>query len=251
MTAAILNVSTYRFTAIADPSALREAWLGAGRALGLKGTILIAHEGVNIFLAGAETAVRSLLTLIEDTPGLSGLDTKESWSETAPFKRFKVKVKREIVTFRQPGIDPVHAPAPFITPEALKARLDAGEPLVLLDTRNDNEVARGSFDGAIFWGNRNFTEFGQLAHTRADELRGKTVVSFCTGGIRCEKAAPLLRQLGVDALQLEGGILRYFERVGREHFHGDCFVFDEREALDPSLRPAGINAATSPPTAGC
>jgi UPF0176 protein len=235
----ILNVATYRFVRLADPVGLKAAWLERGRALGVKGTILLAEEGINLFLAGAETAVRSLITIIEDTPGLAGLDLKESWSETPPFKRFKIKVKREIVTFRQPGIDPVANPAPTMSPEELRARLDRGEPIVLLDTRNGVEVARGTFRGALYWGNHNFTEFGQIARARIGELAGKTVVSFCTGGIRCEKAAPFLRSLGAAGVhQLEGGILRYFERVGRDHFDGDCFVFDERAALDASLRPA-------------
>ncbi len=242
----ILNVASYRFVRLTDPAGLKAAWLERGRALGVKGTILLAEEGINLFLAGAETAVRTLIAIIEDTPGLDGLDLKESWSETPPFRRFKIKVKREIVTFRQPGIDPVANPAPTMSPEELRARLDQGEPIVLLDTRNGVEVARGTFRGALHWGNHNFTEFGQIARERIDELAGKTVVSFCTGGIRCEKAAPYLRSLGAkDVHQLEGGILRYFERVGRDHFDGDCFVFDERAALDPSLRPADPHAVSA------
>ncbi|MFN3629367.1 MAG: rhodanese-like domain-containing protein [Casimicrobiaceae bacterium] len=251
----ILNVASYRFVRLADPAGLKAAWLNHGRSLGVKGTIILAEEGINLFLAGAETAVRALIAIIEDAPGLARLDLKESWSETPPFRRFKIKVRREIVTFRQPGIDPVDHPTPTMSPEELRARLDRGDPIVLLDTRNGFEVERGTFRGALYWGNRNFTEFGQIARERVGELAGKTVVSFCTGGIRCEKAAPYLRALGAsDVYQLEGGILRYFERVGRNHFDGDCFVFDERDALDPSLRPANacsINAATSPRTEGC
>ena len=232
----ILNISTYRFVAINNAAELKAQWLPRAKALGLKGTILLAEEGINLFLAGAETAVRSFLSVIEDDTRFAGLDPKESWSDSAPFQRMKIKLKREIVTFRQPGLDPVGRPAPFMPPAELKRRLDAGEPLVLLDTRNDVEVAKGTFDRALFWGNRNFTEFGEIAREHIDQLKGKTVVSFCTGGIRCEKAAPFLQQLGVsDVYQLEGGILRYFEHVGRDHYHGDCFVFDERAALDPQL----------------
>lgn len=232
----ILNISTYRFVAINNAAELKALWLPRARALGLKGTILLAEEGINLFLAGAETAVRSFLSVIEDDTRFANLDPKESWSDTAPFQRMKIKLKREIVTFRQPDLDPAGQPAPFMPPAELKRRLDAGESLVLLDTRNDVEVAKGTFDHALFWGNRSFTEFGQIAREHIDELKGKTVVSFCTGGIRCEKAAPFLQQLGVsDVYQLEGGILRYFEHVGRDHFHGDCFVFDERAALDPQL----------------
>lgn len=233
---AILNIATYRFVAIEDPAGLKSVLLPKARTLGLKGTILLAPEGINAFLAGAETAVRSFLAILDDDARFAGLDIKESWSETVPFKRMKIKLKREIVTFRQEGVDPVNAPAPFMLAVDLKRRLDAGDDIVLLDTRNDVEVAKGTFDNAVFWGNRNFTEFGEIARDHIDALRDKTVVSFCTGGIRCEKAAPFLHSIGVkDVYQLQGGILRYFEQVGRDHYTGDCFVFDERAALDASL----------------
>ncbi len=208
-------------------------------ALGLKGTILLAPEGINAFLAGAETAVRSFLALLDDDARFSGLNIKKSWSETVPFARLKIKLKREIVTFRQPGLNPVSHPAPAMTAFELKRRLDAGEDIVLLDTRNDVEVAKGTFKNALFWGNRNFTEFADVARQHVDELRNKTVVSFCTGGIRCEKAAPFLQSLGAESVyQLQGGILRYFEEVGRDHYDGDCFVFDERTAVDSTLAAA-------------
>ena len=233
---AILNIATYRFVAIDDPAGLKSSLLPKAQTLGLKGTILLAPEGINAFLAGAETAVRGFLAILDDDARFAGLDIKESWSETVPFKRMKIKLKREIVTFRQEGVDPVNAPAPFMLPIDLKRRLDTGEDIVLLDTRNDVEVAKGTFDNAVFWGNRNFTEFGEIARDHIDALRDKTVVSFCTGGIRCEKAAPFLHSIGVKHVyQLQGGILRYFEQVGRDHYTGDCFVFDERAALDASL----------------
>lgn len=232
----ILNVATYRFVGIDDPVALKAQLLPTAKALGIKGTILLAAEGINLFLAGAETAVRSFLAVLDDDARFHDLDIKESWSEVVPFKRMKIKLKREIVTFRQAGVDPVNAPAPFMTPAELKRRLDAGENIIMLDTRNDVEVAKGTFENAVFWGNRNFTEFGEMAHDHVNELRDKTVVSFCTGGIRCEKAAPFLQSLGAkNVYQLQGGILRYFEQVGHDHYTGDCFVFDERAALDASL----------------
>ena len=220
---AILNIATYRFVAIDNPAALKAALLPRAQALGLKGTILLAPEGINAFLAGAETAVRSFLAKLHDDARFSGLHVKESWSETVPFARMKIKLKREIVTFRQPGLNPVASPAPAMTALELKRRLDSGEGIVLLDTRNDVEVAKGTFTNAVFWGNHNFTP----------------IVSFCTGGIRCEKAAPFLLSLGAtNVYQLQGGILRYFEEVGRDHYDGDCFVFDERAALDSTLSAA-------------
>jgi UPF0176 protein len=234
----ILNIASYRFVSIDDPEAVKARLLPHANALGLKGTILLAHEGINMFLAGAETTVRTFLSILDDDSRFANLDIKESWSETMPFHKMKIKVKDEIVTFRQAQINPAKTPAPFMTPEELKMRLDRGEDVVLLDTRNDVEVDTGTFKGAVFWGNKNFTEFGEIAKQHIDELKNKTVVSFCTGGIRCEKAAPYLQSLGAkDVYQLEGGILRYFERVGRDHYDGDCFVFDERAAVDPALVP--------------
>jgi len=232
----ILNIATYRFVAIDDPAALRAALLPRAQALDVKGTILLAPEGINAFLAGAETAVRSFLAWLDDDARFANLSIKESWSDSVPFARFKIKIKQEIVTFRQPRLNPVANPAPAMTAIELKRRLDAGDDIVLLDTRNDVEVAKGTFKNAVFWGNKNFTEFADVARLRVEGLRGKTVVSFCTGGIRCEKAAPFLQSLGAEnVFQLRGGILRYFEDVGRDHFDGDCFVFDERNAVDSNL----------------
>ena len=232
----ILNIATYRFVAIADSAKLKAQWLPRLQVLGLKGTILLAPEGINMFLAGAETEVHAFLAMVSDDARFADLDVKKSWSDSVPFARLKIKLKREIVSFRQTGVDPIHAPAPFMQAEELKRRLDAGEDIVLLDTRNDVEVAKGTFDRALFWGNRNFTEFADAARAHIGELKDKTVVSFCTGGIRCEKAAPFLQSLGAkNVFQLQGGILRYFEEVGRDHYSGDCFVFDERSALDSSL----------------
>jgi UPF0176 protein len=234
----ILNIATYRFVSIDDPEAVRARLLLHASALGLKGTILLAHEGVNMFLAGAETTVRTFLSILDDDARFANLDIKESWSETMPFHKMKIKVKDEIVTFRQAQVNPAKTPAPFMMAHELKARLDSGENIVLLDTRNDVEVDTGTFKNALFWGNKNFTEFGEIAKDHIDELKNKTVVSFCTGGIRCEKAAPYLQSLGAkDVYQLHGGILRYFEEVGRDHYEGDCFVFDERAAVDPALAP--------------
>ncbi len=233
---AILNIATYRFVAIDDPAGLKAALLPRAQALGLRGTILLAPEGINAFVAGAETAVRSFLALLDDDARFARLDIKESWSDTVPFTRLKIKLKQEIVSFRQPGLNPVANPAPAMTAIELKRRLDAGDDIVLLDTRNDVEVAKGTFHNAVFWGNKNFTEFADVARSHVAELHGKTVVSFCTGGIRCEKAAPFLQSLGAaNVFQLQGGILRYFEDVGHDHFDGDCFVFDERSALDATL----------------
>ncbi len=234
----ILNISTYRFVVINDPDAVKARLLPHAQALGLKGTMLLAPEGINAFLAGPETTVRTFLSILDDDARFANLDIKESWSDTIPFRKMLIKVKDEIISFRQHGLNPAENPAPAMSAQELKARLDRGEDIVLLDTRNDVEVETGTFKNAVFWGNKNFTEFADAARAHVDELAGKTVVSFCTGGIRCEKAAPFLQSLGAkNVYQLNGGILRYFEEVGRDHYDGDCFVFDERAAVDPGLAP--------------
>ena len=194
--APVAVVAAYRFVDLPDAAALRGRWLALAQRLQLKGTVLLAPEGANIALAGSEAALREWFEALAQDPRWAGLDIKWQRAAQMPFRRLHIKLKREIVTFRQASVDPVNAPAPFMNAAELKRRLDAGEDIVLLDTRNDVEVEKGTFDGALFWGNRNFTEFANAAREHIGELENKTVVSFCTGGIRCEKAAPFLQSLG-------------------------------------------------------
>jgi UPF0176 protein len=241
----ILNIAAYRFVAIDDAATLRGPIAARAEAAGLKGTVLVAPEGINLFLAGEPSALRGFLAWLEDDARFAGLAAKESWSEAVPFVRLKVKLKREIIAFRRDGIDPIRGPAPFVDPATLKRWLDAGHddagrPVVLLDTRNREEVAHGTFEGALALPIDDFVQLPEALAAERHRLAGATVVSFCTGGIRCEKAAPLLRDLGFgDVRQLEGGILGYFEAVGGAHWQGGCFVFDERIALGPDLSPVG------------
>ena len=240
---AVLNVSGYQFTRLDDPQGLRERLHAAAGERGLKGTILLAHEGINLFLAGAEGDVDALLTLVRAQPGLGGFDVKRSWSPAQPFRKLLVKVKREIIRMNHPAIAPQDGRAPAVDAATVKRWLDQGHddegrPVVTLDTRNAFEVDQGTFDGAIDWRLSKFSEFPDALAEHRGELEGKTVVSFCTGGIRCEKAALVMREAGLAHVwQLEGGILKYFEEAGGAHFHGTCFVFDEREALDRRLAP--------------
>lgn len=240
--ASVLNISAYLFTRIVDRAALRTALRERADAAGLKGTILLAEEGINLFLAGDPGAIRGFVDELRRDPRFAALTTKESWSEHQPFGKLLVKHKREIIRMDHPTIQPEAGRAPAVAPATLQRWLDqghddAGREVVLLDTRNAFEVDYGTFDGALDWRLERFTQFPDAAVAGRDALAGKTVVSFCTGGIRCEKAALYLRSHGVDAVQLEGGILGYFEHVGGAHWTGDCFVFDEREALTPELVP--------------
>jgi len=246
----ILNLAAYRFSPIDDPAAVRLSLLEQGAALGVRGTVLVTPEGLNAFLAGEDSACRAMLEVLRGVPGFSSLEAKESWSESMPFRRFKVKLKREIIRMDHPTIRPAQGRAPAVDAQTLARWLDQGHddeqrPVVLLDTRNDFEVDHGRFAGTLDWRIRRFTEFPSALTRHREVLAGKTVVTYCTGGIRCEKAALYMQEAGIaHVLQLDGGILKYFEQTDGRHFEGRCFVFDERQTLEPDLSPA---RAESPP----
>lgn len=242
----VLNIAAYRFVALDELPALQARLLGRAAERQLKGTILLAQEGINLFLAGHADAVRGFVAAeLAGDARFAGLEIKESWSETLPFRRLRVRIKREIIRMDHPAIQPAGGRAPAVDAATLARWLDAGHDddgreVVMLDTRNGFEVDAGRFRGAIDWRLHKFGDFPAALDAHADALRDKTVVSYCTGGIRCEKAALLMRERGLDhVLQLDGGILKYFEQVGARHYDGECFVFDERIALDARLAPAG------------
>lgn len=243
----IVNIAAYRFITLSDLPALKQAVLECCEALALKGTVLLAEEGVNLFLAGSREHIDAFIEWLRHGPVFGGrladIEIKESFSRTVPFRKMRVKIKREIIRMNHPAIRPEAGRAPAVDSHTAlrwikQGHDDQGRPVVLLDTRNDFEVDEGTFDGAIDWRLSKFTEFPEqvLAHKQA--LEDKTVISFCTGGIRCEKAAIYMQEVGLEHVyQLDGGILKYFEETGGEAYHGRCFVFDEREALDPALQP--------------
>lgn len=241
----ILNISTYKFVPLPDAAELRAVLQERALALQLKGTILLAEEGINLFLAGPADAVRQFMAQLQADARFANIVPKESWSATQPFKKMLVKVKGEIIRMNQPTIKPdfsqADGRAAAVDAQTLKRWLDAGcddegRPVVTLDTRNAFEVDEGTFEGAIDWRINKFTEFPPALQAHKAQLEGKTVVSFCTGGIRCEKAAIYMREVGVDHIyQLDGGILKYFEETGGAHYRGSCFVFDERRAVGVDL----------------
>ena len=240
----ILNISAYLFVTLTDTQALRESIRSQAAGHHLKGTVLLAEEGINLFLAGAPEAVRGFVAWLRGDARFAALAPKESLSDAVPFGKLLVKVKPEIIRMNHPQFRPEAGRAPAVDARTLARWLDAGHddegrPVVTLDTRNEFEVLHGHFHDAIDWHIHKFSEFPDAVLAHREELRGKTVVSYCTGGIRCEKAAIFMADAGIDHVyQLEGGILRYFEEAGGKHFDGECFVFDEREALDASLKPA-------------
>ena len=241
----IVNISCYKFVMLAGREALKADLSARCLKLGLKGTILLAPEGINVFLAGTRAAIDTIVAVLRADPRLADLEPKLSLSAEAPFKRMRVRLKKEIITMKMPVVRPEEGRAPAVAAATLKRWLDQGcddegRPVVMLDTRNDYEVAAGGFENAVDYGIGVFSEFpAELRRHRAD-YAGKTVVSFCTGGIRCEKAAIHMQEIGVERVyQLEGGILKYFEEVGGAHYRGGCFVFDAREAVGADLQPLG------------
>jgi UPF0176 protein len=245
VTGPFLNLSAYRFVTLDALDALRERLAAGAAAAGLRGTVLLADEGINLFVAGEPHAARAWLAgLGVDDPRLAAMQARESFSDTLPFRRLRVKIKREIIRMDQPQIRPGQGRAPALDAATLARWLDAGHDdtgrkVVLLDTRNAWEVDAGAFDGAVDWRLAKFSDFPAAAAAHRAALDGRTVVTYCTGGIRCEKAALALQAAGVDGVwQLDGGILGYLERQGARHWHGRCVVFDERGALDGRLAPA-------------
>ena len=220
------SIAAYHFVAIDDPEAVAARVRAWAEQESLLGTVLVAGEGINLFLAGADAGIAAFLALLRGDARFAGIFAKHSRSATAPFARLKVKVKPEIISFRRDGASPLEGRAPAVAPADL-ARW----------------IARGSDDE----GRRlvdNFTELPEALQPHRETLADATVVGFCTGGIRCEKAVNWMRSEGFDhALQLDGGILGYFEAVGGAGYDGRCFVFDERIALDPRLRPLSDEAS--------
>jgi UPF0176 protein len=210
----------------------------------------VAGEGINLCLAGADDGIGRFLAQLRCDARFAGLQVKHSRSDSQPFARLKVKVKPELIAFRRDGASPLQGRAPAVAPVDLARWIaqgsdDAGNRLVLLDTRNREEVAHGTFADALTLPIDNFTELPDALAPHRKALADATVVSFCTGGIRCEKAALWMHANGMDnVLQLDGGILNYFEQVGGHGYEGLCFVFDARIALDAGLRPFVDDPAT-------
>lgn len=237
----MLNIAAYQFADLTDLARRRIELRELGKSLKLKGTILLSPEGINLFIAGQVDAVRSLLEAIRRIPGLETLTAKESFSDENPFNRMLVKIKKEIIAFGVPGIAPKKYTSRRLAPKQLKQWLDEGREIALLDTRNRYEIAAGAFRNAVTLPIDDFRTFPEATKLLPEELKNKTIVTYCTGGIRCEKAAPYLEREGFqDVYQLDGGILKYFEDCDGAYYDGECFVFDKRVAVDPHLAESGL-----------
>jgi UPF0176 protein len=240
----LIVAALYQFTRFPDPAALKPGLLEVCLSHGVKGSLLLAPEGINGTIAGPREGIDAALGAIRALPGCAGLEWKESPADSMPFGRMKVKLKREIVTMGQPDVDPVARVGNYVTARAWNALISDPETVVI-DTRNDYEVSIGTFQGAVDPGTRAFGEFPDWWQANRDRFEGKRIAMFCTGGIRCEKSTNYLLGQGVDQVyHLKGGILKYLEEVPEVEslWQGQCFVFDGRVSVGHGLQPGGLKA---------
>ncbi len=238
--APFLHIAAYKFTPLINLPDLRRDFYDQTLALGLKGTILLAEEGMNLMVAGGSENIRDFQKALKQYPPFSDLTFKESVCSEPPFNRLLVKIKKQIIPLGRQETLLKDRLAPRIAPRALKQWLDQNRDITLLDARNLYEIRLGTFNKALHLNINHFRDFVARAKELPLALKQKPLVTFCTGGIRCEKAVPHLLDLGFkEVYQLDGGILQYFKECGNAHYSGECFVFDRRVALDESLHETG------------
>lgn len=235
----IVNIAAYKFVPLTDLNSLRDDLKLHCLEWQLKGTILLSEEGINLMLAGNQNSITALQDYLANDNRFNNMQYKTSYSQEITFNRMLVKIKKEIISMGVAEIDPINNSAPRVSPDELKQWLDEQRDIVLLDTRNDYEIRLGTFNNAIDFNIQHFRNFPQAA-AQSQLPKDKTIVTFCTGGIRCEKAALLLQQYGHEKVyQLDGGILNYLAAHGSAHYHGECFVFDRRVGVNGELAETG------------
>lgn len=233
----------YKFVPIDAVESLRQALYDYGLAQDIKGTILLATEGINGTITGTRSSIDAVLVYLRQDPRFTDLPHKESTAETPPFERLKVKIKKEIVTLGRPEIDPTQQVGTYVAPQDWNQVISDPE-VIVIDTRNDYEVGMGSFQGAQNPHTQSFREFPDYTQQHLDPTKHRKVAMFCTGGIRCEKASSYLLSQGFDQVyHLKGGILKYLEEIPQDEslWDGECFVFDERVALRHGLEPGSYD----------
>ena len=232
----IVNIAGYRFVDLDDRDELRQPFRFICEKLNLKGTILLSSNGINFFLAGDKKSIDSYIEFLESDKRFIDIPLKISYTDYQPFRRMLVRLKKEIISLGLDEVRPAEFTALNIKPQELKNMLDKNEDLVILDTRNDYETRVGLFENAIDLNLSTFRDFPEAILDLPEEYKTKQIVMYCTGGIRCEKAAVVMMNAGFENVkQLEGGVLGYFEETDGSHWKGDCFVFDQRVAVDIEL----------------
>ena len=232
----VVNIAGYKFEPLVDPIDLVSLYQKKCDELKLKGTMLISKNGINFSLAGTQQAIDTIIAFLEEDNRFINIPLKVTYSETQPFRRMKVRLKKEIISLGRKDINPRELTGERISPQDLKNLLDNKEDVLVLDTRNEYETRVGKFENAIDLNLDTFRDFPKAIESLPEEYKNKQIVMYCTGGIRCEKASAVMMKAGfADVKQLEGGVLDYFKETGGAYWEGDCFVFDERVALDTDL----------------
>ena len=232
----VVNIAGYKFESLVDPFDLVSVYQQKCDELELKGTMLISKNGINFSLAGTQQAVETIIAFLEEDNRFLNIPMKVTYSETQPFRRMKVRLKKEIISLGREDIDPNELTGERISPQNFKNLLDNKEDVLVLDTRNEYETRVGKFENSIDLNLDTFRDFPKAVESLPEEYKSKQIVMYCTGGIRCEKASAVMIKAGFeDVKQLEGGVLDYFKETGGAYWEGDCFVFDERVALDTEL----------------
>jgi len=232
----VVNIAGYRFVDLQDRDQLREPFLKRCEELHLKGTILLSPNGINFSLSGSQESVDGYLEFLESDERFAGIPLKITYNDYQPFRRMLVRLKKEIISLGMDDIRPLEFTGPNIKPIELQEMLDNEEEVIVLDTRNDYEVRVGTFKNAIDLKIPSFRDFPEAISKLPEEFKKKPIVMFCTGGIRCEKASAVMLKSGFENVkQLQGGVLDYFKDTDASHWDGDCFVFDDRVAIDKGL----------------
>ena len=232
----VVNIAGYKFEPLENPVDLVRMYQQKCDELKLKGTMLISKNGINFSLAGTQQATDTIIAFLEEDNRFINIPLKVTYSETQPFRRMKVRLKKEIISLGRKDINPRELTGERISPQDLKNLLDNKEDVLVLDTRNEYETRVGKFENAIDLNLDTFRDFPKAIESLPEEYKDKQIVMYCTGGIRCEKASAVMMKAGfADVKQLEGGVLDYFKETGGAYWEGDCFVFDERVALDTEL----------------
>ena len=232
-----LNVAGYKFEPLENLDSLIPEFQNKCDELGLKGSVYLSPNGINFSIAGTEKNIDTYIKFMEEDSRFSDIPLKKTFSETQPFRRMKVRLKKEIISLGRDDINPRELTGDYISPRELLEMYETKEDVIVLDTRNEYETRVGLFENAIDLQLDTFRDFPSAIETLPEEYKDKQIVMYCTGGIRCEKASAVMMKAGFSNVkQLEGGVLDYFKETGGAYWNGDCFVFDERVALDKELK---------------